>query len=48
MTPERFAAITGQYGRLSIAVAGDFCLDRYLEIDPTKFRNHVFQPTEAL
>lgn len=36
MTPERFNAITGQYGKLSIAVVGDFCLDRYLEIDPTR------------
>ena len=36
MTPERFNAITGQYGRLSIAIAGDFCLDRYLEIDPAR------------
>ena len=36
MTHERFSAITGQYGRLSIAIAGDFCLDRYLEIDPAR------------
>ena len=36
MTPERFSAITGQYRRLSLAVAGDFCLDRYLEIDPAR------------
>lgn len=36
MTPERFNAITGQYRRLSIAIAGDFCLDRYLEIDPAR------------
>jgi len=36
MTPERFNAITGQYSRLSIAIAGDFCLDRYLEIDPAR------------
>ena len=36
MTPERFTAITGQYSRLSIAIAGDFCLDRYLEIDPAR------------
>ena len=36
MAPERFTAITGQYGRLSIAIAGDFCLDRYLEIDPAR------------
>jgi rfaE bifunctional protein kinase chain/domain len=36
MTPQRFAAITAQYSRLSLAVAGDFCLDRYLEIDPAR------------
>ena len=34
MTPERFASITGRYAQLRIAVVGDFCLDRYLEIDP--------------
>src|SRR5271154_6436986 len=34
MKPERFAAITDQYPRLRIGVVGDFCLDRYLEIDP--------------
>jgi len=36
MTAERFQAITGRYSQLSIAVVGDFCLDRYLEIDPAK------------
>jgi bifunctional ADP-heptose synthase (sugar kinase/adenylyltransferase) len=34
MTPERFRSLTSRYSRLRIAVAGDFCLDRYLEIDP--------------
>ena len=34
MTPARFNAITRHYSRLRVAVAGDFCLDRYLEIDP--------------
>src|SRR5579859_7456814 len=34
MTPERFQEITGQYSALRVAVLGDFCLDRYLEIDP--------------
>src|SRR5437899_5972735 len=29
----RFKAITSPYSSLSIAVLGDFCLDRYLEID---------------
>ena len=33
MTPERFQHITSSYKDLKIAVIGDFCLDRYLEID---------------
>lgn len=36
MNLERFQAITEKYGRLRVAVIGDFCLDRYLEIDPSK------------
>ncbi|HEV2392663.1 MAG TPA: PfkB family carbohydrate kinase [Verrucomicrobiae bacterium] len=32
----RFHAITGVYPRLRVGVLGDFCLDRYLEIDPTR------------
>ncbi|MEY2428320.1 MAG: hypothetical protein QOJ40_1205 [Verrucomicrobiota bacterium] len=36
MTPERFQSITSKYGPLRIAIVGDFCLDRYLEIDPAK------------
>ncbi len=36
MTPERFNAITGRYSSLAVAVVGDFCLDRYLEIDPAR------------
>lgn len=36
MTPERFAEITGLYSRLRLGVLGDFCLDRYLEIDPQR------------
>ena len=36
MTPERFAAITSRYAKLRLAVLGDFTLDRYLEIDPTR------------
>ncbi|MGO9109447.1 MAG: bifunctional heptose 7-phosphate kinase/heptose 1-phosphate adenyltransferase [Thermoguttaceae bacterium] len=34
MNSPQFHEITGRYHRLSIAVLGDFCLDRYLEIDP--------------
>jgi rfaE bifunctional protein kinase chain/domain len=36
MTPERFHLLTSRYSGLSIAVVGDFCLDRYLEIDPER------------
>jgi rfaE bifunctional protein kinase chain/domain len=36
MTPERFDAITQRYGDLRVALIGDFCLDRYLEIDPAR------------
>src|SRR3974390_1372686 len=36
MTPERFQTITRRYPNLRIAILGDFCLDRYLEIDPSK------------
>ncbi len=36
MTPTQFHQITGRYKQLSIAVLGDFCLDRYLEIDPAR------------
>src|SRR5215467_15985993 len=36
METKRFAEITECYPRLRIAILGDFCLDRYLEIDPAK------------
>jgi len=36
MTPERFHEITARYGKLRLAIVGDFCLDRYLEIDPAR------------
>lgn len=35
MTPERFLQITNKYAELNITLIGDFCLDRYLEIDPS-------------
>jgi rfaE bifunctional protein kinase chain/domain len=34
VTPERFQSITEKYSALRVALVGDFCLDRYLEIDP--------------
>lgn len=36
MNAARFAAITERFAGLRIGVAGDFCLDRYLEIDPAR------------
>jgi rfaE bifunctional protein kinase chain/domain len=36
MTPERLQEITSRYSKLRIAVIGDCCLDRYLEIDPAR------------
>jgi rfaE bifunctional protein kinase chain/domain len=36
MTPARFRALTKQYRQLRVVVAGDYCLDRYLEIDPAR------------
>lgn len=41
MTPQRFHAITSAYPRLRIAVVGDFCLDRYLEIDPARAETSI-------
>src|SRR5512145_3253472 len=36
MDQNRFRSITNRYRDLKIAVVGDFCLDRYLEIDPAR------------
>ena len=36
MTRERLATLTAGYAHLRVAVVGDFCLDRYLEIDPAR------------
>jgi rfaE bifunctional protein kinase chain/domain len=36
MDQQRLRQITGRYGELRVAVLGDFCLDRYLEIDPAR------------
>jgi len=41
MTPERFRSITSLYGGLRIAIVGDFCLDRYLEIDPARSETSI-------
>lgn len=36
MISPRFAAITSRYPSLRLAVIGDFCLDRYFDIDPAR------------
>ncbi|MCB1125677.1 MAG: carbohydrate kinase [Verrucomicrobiae bacterium] len=36
MNADRFAEITDRYAGLNVVVVGDFCLDRYLEIDPAR------------
>lgn len=36
MRVDRFEALTARYGSLRIVLLGDFCLDRYLEIDPAR------------
>lgn len=41
MTPERLRAITSHYASLRLAVVGDFCLDRYLEIDPARAETSI-------
>jgi rfaE bifunctional protein kinase chain/domain len=41
MTPERLREIAARYAHLRIAVIGDFCLDRYLEIDPLRAETSI-------
>ena len=41
MHADRFEALTQQYPRLRLAVVGDFCLDRYLEIDPARAETSI-------
>lgn len=36
MNADRFQAITSRYPALRLAVVGDFCLDRYFDIDPAR------------
>jgi rfaE bifunctional protein kinase chain/domain len=36
MNAARFTQITARYPALRIAIIGDFCLDRYFDIDPTR------------
>jgi bifunctional ADP-heptose synthase (sugar kinase/adenylyltransferase) len=41
MSPVRFDALTARYPALRAAIVGDFCLDRYLEIDPAKIETSL-------
>lgn len=41
MTSDRFLELSSAYGRLRIAILGDFCLDRYLEIDPSRAETSI-------
>jgi len=41
MTPERFSELSERYSKLRIAVIGDYCLDRYLDIDPAKSETSI-------
>lgn len=36
MSPDRYQQLLARYQSLRLAVVGDFCLDRYLEIDPAR------------
>ena len=36
MKKTRFQTITSEYAKLRIGVIGDYSLDRYLEIDPSR------------
>ncbi|MBM3852524.1 MAG: carbohydrate kinase [Verrucomicrobia bacterium] len=41
MTPVRLPEIAARYAGLRVAVVGDFCLDRYLEIDPARTERSI-------
>src|SRR5579864_8675327 len=41
MTPEALQKIAARYSALRIAVVGDFCPDRYLEIDPARTETSI-------
>ncbi len=36
MKASRFQTLTSRYAQLRLAIVGDFCLDRYFEIDPAR------------
>ena len=48
MKKERFAEITDRFSDLRVALVGDFCLDRYLEIDPALAETSIETGLEVL
>jgi rfaE bifunctional protein kinase chain/domain len=38
---DRFAELVGRFSGLRVALVGDFCLDRYLEIDPARAERSI-------
>lgn len=41
MNATRFQEISSRYAALKVAIVGDFCLDRYLEIDPARAETSI-------
>jgi len=41
MNPHRFQQLAQQYPALRVGLLGDFCLDRYLEIDPARAETSI-------
>ena len=41
MNPNRISEILNCYDQLKIAIVGDFCLDRYFEIDPSRSEKSI-------
>ena len=41
MTTDRFAQLVGRFSGLRVALVGDFCLDRYLEIDAERTEKSI-------
>ena len=41
MNPQRCREITARYAGMRVALLGDFCLDRYLEIDPARSETSI-------
>ena len=41
MNPNRTSETLNCYDQLEIAIVGDFCLDRYFEIDPSRSEKSI-------